>query len=474
MIEIRTLGRTSVAVNNEPLTGEAVWPKSLALIVYMAREPGPDRREEILGVLWPDRDEKRARRALNQLLYTLRKASPELDLESVSDALDFGREVWLDVEEFERRLEVGDLKGAVELYGGPFLHDLSVGEPEFDHWADRQRADLRRKFRKAALELSNRAKESGDFDEAVAYCRRLVESDALDDEAQHLLIESLYLRGDRLTALRHYERYCEVLARELEVEPLDHTRELVARIKAERGTTDASSGNGLTQAGEPSQAVETDSASGRPAMASLAAEPEPKTEPKLEPESRRIWSGHSVLAALLVIAVLAIGSVLLWPGGPADRAPVATAVMPAAEAVRVAVLPFRSHGVGPDDRSRFDGVAQLLSLNLSERGIVETVDYHIVEQRWSASGLGPAATLDPNRIGEFAAEVGASAVLVGDIHASGSDLRLVGDVLDARSNALLARADVRGDRDSLFNLLDLLADMISEKLSAVTDTSASN
>ena len=30
-----------LVVDGEPLTGEAVWPKSLALLVYMAREPGP-------------------------------------------------------------------------------------------------------------------------------------------------------------------------------------------------------------------------------------------------------------------------------------------------------------------------------------------------------------------------------------------------------------------------------------------------
>ena len=132
--------------------------KSLALIVYMAREPGPDRRDKILGMLWPDRDEKRARHALNQLLYTLRKASPELDLESIEDALDFGREVWLDVEEFERRLEAGDQRGAVELYEGPFLIDLSVEVSDFDHWADRQRTQVARSFRKAALQL---AEETG-------------------------------------------------------------------------------------------------------------------------------------------------------------------------------------------------------------------------------------------------------------------------------------------------------------------------
>ncbi len=463
MIEIRTLGRTSVAVNREPLTGEAVWPKSLALIVYMAREPGPDRREEILGVLWPDRDEKRARRALNQLLYTLRKASPELDLESVSDALDFGREVWLDVEEFERRLDVGDLRGAVELYGGPFLQDLSVGEPEFDHWADRQRADLRRKFRKAALQLSNQAKEAGNLDEAVAYCRRLVEADALDDEAQHLLIECLYLRGDRLAALRQFEKYRETLERELEVEPLDQTRDLVARIKAERGPAEAVSEPSPAPADEPS-----------PDREAHTAAAEPQIEATFEPAIRRVPSGRWVPAALGIIAILAISSVWLWPRDADEGASILTAGETAADVMRIAVLPFRSHGMGPDDLGLTDGIAQLLSLNLSQRPALETVDYRTVERRWLASGFNRASALSTGFMSEFAAGVGASALVLGDVHASGVELRLVGDVLDARSDALLARADVRGHRDSLFVLLDLLASALAEELQAPTDTAGSH
>ncbi len=475
MIEIRTLGRTSVAVNREPLTGEAVWPKSLALIVYMAREPGPDRREEILGVLWPDRDEKRARRALNQLLYTLRKASPELDLESVSDALDFGREVWLDVEEFERRLDVGDLRGAVELYGGPFLQDLSVGEPEFDHWADRQRADLRRKFRKAALQLSNQAKQAGDLDEAVAYCRRLVEADALDDEAQHLFIECLYLRGDRLAALRQFERYREVLQRELEVEPLDNTRDLVARIKAEKAPAEVTSEAVPATAGEPMADRERELVVDGPEVEpagepKLESEGEPKVESKGEPKVRRIPSVRWVPAALGVVAILAIGSVLLRPNRGEERDSILTAGEFDAQGVRIAVLPFRSHGMGPDDLGLSDGIAQLLSLNLSERTDLETVDYRLVEQRWLAGGYNSAAGLSTGVMNEFAAGVGASALLVGDVHASGAELRLVGDVLDARSDTLLARADVRGHRDSLFVLLDLLAASLAESLRTATDS----
>jgi DNA-binding SARP family transcriptional activator/TolB-like protein len=462
MIEIRTLGRTSVSVNREPLTGEAVWPKSLALIVYMAIEPGPDRREEILGVLWPDRDEKRARRALNQLLYTLRKTSPELDLESVSDALDFGKEVWLDVEEFERRLEVGDLKGAVELYRGPFLDDLSVGEPEFDHWADRQRAELRRKFRKAALEVANRAKGAGDLEEAVGYCRRLVEADALDDEAQHLLIECQYLRGDRLAALRQYEKYRDVLERELEVEPLDHTRELVARIKAEKAPAEPAAETGSEPSDGPAPEEES-------APVAVAAEPEVDSA---EGTGRsRISFGRWVLAVLGVVAVVVI-AVILWPEEAGQEPGVRAIGSPVTQVGRVAVLPFDLHGMGSENQDLPVSVAQLLSLNLAEGDGLETVDHRSVLRLWEATDYGATSAVSPAVLDSLADDLGASAMLLGDIHASGAEVRIVADVLAAHSNTLLARADVRGHRDSLFSLLDRLAALLADELRAASDTTS--
>jgi DNA-binding SARP family transcriptional activator/TolB-like protein len=465
MIEIKTLGRTKVSVNGVPLSGEAAWPKSLALIVYMAREPGPDRREEILGVLWPDLDEKRARRALNQLLYTLRKASPELDLESVSDALDFGKEVWLDVEEFERRIDAGDLKGAVELYKGPFLVDVSVGEPEFDHWADRQRAGLRRKFRRAALELAEQAKQAGDHAEAVGYCQRLVEVDPLDDEAQHLLIECLYLRGDRLAALRHYERYRELLAQELELEPLDHTRELIDRIRrespagerviepeaeAEVGAGEASEPGPREAAGEAVAGAASERASliGRLGFRSLAA-----------------------LAALVVVTGLL--GVWLWPRGTTERPLAAAAGSLASGELRVAVLPLTPHGLGADDEGLSAGVAQLLSLELNDAEGVTTVPHHSVVQHWQAGGAAAASVLDSGSLNALAEELQANAILVGDLHASGRELQVVAEILEAGSGSLLAEAHVRGPRDSLFTLLDDLTLALTRQLRPSPDSTTS-
>ncbi len=440
MIEIRTLGRTSVAINGELLTGEAAWPKSLALIVYMAREPGPDRREEILGVLWPDLEEKRARRALNQLLYTLRKASPDLDLESVSGAVDFGREVWLDVEEFERRLEAGDLESAVALYGGPFLADLRVDAPEFDHWADRQRADLARKFRRTALQLATDLRERGDCESAVALCRRLVDADPLDDEAQHLLIECLHLRGDRVAALRQFDAYRESLARELNVEPLDHTRELVARIRGELGT-------------EPAPTSVT------PEAAAVATESTRPAEEWAEPEERRTegrapWRRWALTTALIAVAVVAL-AIMFWPkGGLPIRAGVAAGG--GAESSRIAVLPFRAHGLGDEDEGRAEGVSQLLGLELEAEGVA-IVPYREVLRAWRTRTRDGIADLDPEELQALADDLNAGAVLLGDLHGGGADLWIVAELHAAAGGAPVARVDVRGSRESYFSLLDRLA-----------------
>jgi DNA-binding SARP family transcriptional activator len=450
MIEIRTLGRTSVAVDGEPLSGEAAWPKSLALLVYMAREPGPDRRDEILGVLWPDRDEKRARRALNQLLYTLRKTSPQLTLESVEDAVDFGREVWLDVEEFERRLEAGDPEGAVALYEGPFLADLAVNEPDFDHWADRQRADLQRKFRKAALELAGQARESGDLDGVVGYCRRLVDSDTLDDEAQHLLIEGLYLRGDRVAALRQYDVYRDLLARELEVEPLEHTRQLVERIRSEPQAAEGLEGD-VTAGDDRSAADSEESAEARaPGRAG-------------RPPVRRSWI---VVSAMAVVTVLAVA---FWPWRGEGPGAAGDEVL-AAESTRVAVLPFALHGFVGDDEGLSAGAAQLLAVNLEDLGLLEIVPYHRVLEVLERDGLNGATAFSAESLGVLAANMQATSLVLGDLHAGGDEYRIMAELVSGRTGAVLAQADVRGPRDSLFGMLDALALALAEDLQSAADT----
>src|SRR5690625_1919039 len=51
-------------------------PKRFALLAYLASAspPGHHRRDTLLGLLWSDLDQRRARAALNRTLYDLRQA----------------------------------------------------------------------------------------------------------------------------------------------------------------------------------------------------------------------------------------------------------------------------------------------------------------------------------------------------------------------------------------------------------------
>ena len=73
MIELCTLG---TAVVRDAGHHRTLQPKDVALLAYLvaARPRGPQRREILVSLLWPETGERRARNALNQALHRIRKA----------------------------------------------------------------------------------------------------------------------------------------------------------------------------------------------------------------------------------------------------------------------------------------------------------------------------------------------------------------------------------------------------------------
>lgn len=91
---------------------------------------------------------------------------------------------------------------------------------------------MARLARRGFKAISEARAAEGDLPGAVAMAWRWAEMEPLEDEAQHTLIELLARSGDRSGALEQYEAYRGRLERELEVEPLEITQELVDRIKS--------------------------------------------------------------------------------------------------------------------------------------------------------------------------------------------------------------------------------------------------
>ena len=74
MKRIQTLGGLAVFDGLRPLGGNAQQPRRLAVLAVLAR--AGDRgvsRDRLVGLLWGEVEEERARRSLNQALYALRQ-----------------------------------------------------------------------------------------------------------------------------------------------------------------------------------------------------------------------------------------------------------------------------------------------------------------------------------------------------------------------------------------------------------------
>lgn len=74
MFRLRTLGGLFLERDGRPLEGRATQRRRLALLAYLAAaRDRPVRRDKIVALLWPERDEERGRHSLSQLVSALRR-----------------------------------------------------------------------------------------------------------------------------------------------------------------------------------------------------------------------------------------------------------------------------------------------------------------------------------------------------------------------------------------------------------------
>ena len=215
-------------------SGIAVDPppgaKALALLAFLAVEPGPHRREQVTALLWGDYPEENAKASLRQVLTHLR--------DTLGDALRVDRstielvgDLACDVSDFLRLAET-DPSAAIAIDVPRFLSGLMVkGSVAFDDWADAKRAEL---LKVRSRLLANRVRESI-AQRAWADARRMAEKwsalDPLADEPVAALVEAHFLAGDRDEALATYARHAARLTNETGRTPARSLVALASRVE---------------------------------------------------------------------------------------------------------------------------------------------------------------------------------------------------------------------------------------------------
>jgi len=224
--------------------------KSRALLCFLLLNRDRLHRRELLSDLfWPSRDEQTARQCLRTELWRVHSA-----LEGRSRAprgtylmVDAGQvgfnadgDYWLDVAEFDRRLDrlracksvplpadrYHDLTSAIGLYRADLLEEVDY------EWCLLERQRLKARVIGALEKLLRHYEAQREWDAAVRTCYRLLGHDSLLEPVHATLMRCFHQMGNRGAALRQFEVCRELLKRELDVEPMVETIALHRRIKA--------------------------------------------------------------------------------------------------------------------------------------------------------------------------------------------------------------------------------------------------
>lgn len=438
MLHLQALGGPDLSVSGAEVRPILRQPKRLALLVYLAAA-GPHgyrRRDTILALLWPDRDHERARGALRQALYVLRRELGEAVIRGRGDE-ELGIDpahLTFDASAMEQAFDSGNSHAALGLYRGDFLDGFFVSGAagEFDRWVAAERARLRALASQAAWAVA--ADDVARTPAAAAASIRRAVALAPDDEAAVrralILLQDL---GDRAAALQLYQEFRERLAREYGAHPAPETLAL---------------GESLREPG----AIANGGPDHHPAgLRPRPNDPIPAASPPVPATPARHARGLPLL--LTAAALVMVSALVFWPG---SRPPVV-----ALDPNRLIALPLRI--VGQDSGLGFlrEGMIDLLAPRLAGASGPQLADAAVVLQSWRRAGGRPDHDLSQPEALDLARQLRAGWLLLTTLVGSPSRIDLQASLYRVADGRMERPVLVSGPPDSLHALVDRFAAALS-------------
>ncbi|MGW8268597.1 MAG: BTAD domain-containing putative transcriptional regulator, partial [Longimicrobiales bacterium] len=271
-----------------------------------------------------------------------------------------------------------------------------------------------------------------------------------DENEVRKFIGALAKAGDRAAAVRFYEKFADLLEKELELEPSEETRAVAEEIRAggaseAPGPPEPSTASGrrdepegrLTSATAVAEEPATDNGGRTPSPAKAAHNGEPRRWPR-----RAIWS----LAAAIMAPLLALGVWMMRPGSEAGADPQVVVVMPFQNLTGDAGLDY----VG-------DMASATLTNSLARTGLVQvkTFETAFLSDHYLRLRNGSGAVADP--WSRFALEAGAGTVIHGTYVLTGGNLRIDAAFTDVASGTILRTVEpVSGGVESPMEVVEAL------------------
>lgn len=258
-MRVRLLGSMSLFLGDQEVPLLDWWAKAKKLFAYLViNRSRPISRDILLEEFWPDGDQQRAIHSLQTTLSFLRRSLRSLPGGATVAArliiardgnylFDSDGRCESDLQEFEYHChEGGRLKasGQMEDAGVHWLaaDRLYVGDllPDFPYedWCASPRERLRSQYLELLLDLARYQRQTQKPREALRTTERMFAIDGCDERAHRMAMRCHVQLGRPVDALRQYERCCQVLDRELRVQPSKATRDLHELIRQRMAARD--------------------------------------------------------------------------------------------------------------------------------------------------------------------------------------------------------------------------------------------
>ena len=137
------------------------------------------------------------------------------------DALIFEEWINAGLEEKDREKSLQYLKIGLQYYKGDYLP-----ERKYDDWCLNLREKLLVFFIRGAEKIAQLSVGVEEYDEVIKWCEKILEKDHTWEEAYRLLIFCYYKKNNRSYAIKWYQKCCDVLEKEMGVEPLESTQQI--------------------------------------------------------------------------------------------------------------------------------------------------------------------------------------------------------------------------------------------------------
>ena len=295
MLRLETFGGLALTDGKE----EHPQPRRrLALLARLAASGNKGvSRDDVLALLWPERDLESARHSLDQLLYETRRAlgaSPEVGGATLH--LD-PAVVACDLADWDTALHRGELETAVALYRGPFLQGFFLnGSAPFEQWTESVRAQLTATYRRTLESLATTCAAHGKLDDGIAWWRQLAADDRVGSRVALGLMHALADSGDRAGALEFFRVHERVVQAELDAPP---DPAVSAFAQSLRSSTAARSPAHANESHEILAAPVAERVADTPASVTASVTATPLAAP---PSRRRLGQRNTLYAALAVVA----------------------------------------------------------------------------------------------------------------------------------------------------------------------------